>query len=127
MFEPGDVVRFHSANAGKEKFHLCLGENSGNLIYLFLNINSKTGFAGDCVLEDGRIPGLPKSKTGSSVVSFSMVIRRSSEKLKLLGAVKTGKIDKELVGELLAFANSTRALADIDKPLVVEALDAMLT
>lgn len=127
MFEPGDVVRFHSANAGKVKFHLCLGENTGNVTYLFLNINSKTGFAGDCVLEDGKIPGLPKSKTGCTVVSFSMVIRRNSEKLSLLGAVKTGKIDKELVGELLAFANTTKVLSDIDRPLVLDSLEAMLS
>ena len=75
MYEAGGVIRFHSTIAGKEKFHLCLGRTENETIFAFLFLNSGSGFKGDCVLDDGQIPGLPKSPTGKSVVAFSLLVR----------------------------------------------------
>lgn len=125
MYEAGDVVRFHSPVAGKEKFHLCLGRTEHETIFAFLFLNSGTGYKGDCALDDGQIPGLPKSPTGKSVVSFSMLVRVKEEKLALFGAKKTGEIDAHLAGELAAFAKSVGSLNRQERAFVVSALESL--
>lgn len=126
MFKPGDVVRCYSPTAGKTKFHICLIVSTEGDKFSFLFVNSKTGFKGDCILDDGDIPGLPRSEAGISVVSFSMVPRFTDESLKLFDASKVGAIDARVAGELLGFARETKALADIDKVRVVKALEDLL-
>jgi len=121
MYEVGDVVRFHSPIAGKEKFHLCLGCTENETIFAFLFLNSGTGYKGDCVLDDGQIVGLPTSPTGKSVVSFSLVVRMREDKLAMFGATKVGAIDAHLAGELAAFAKSTRSLTRQEQAFVVAA------
>ena len=125
MYEAGDIVRFYSATAGKEKFHLCLGKTENETIFAFLFLNSGSGYRGDCVLEDGRVPGLPKSPTGNTVVSFSQIIRVKEDKLKLWGATKTGAVDGHLAGELSAFADNVRSLTRKEKEFVVSALESL--
>lgn len=125
MYEAGDVIRFHSTIAGKEKFHLCLGRTENETIFAFLFLNSGSGFKGDCVLDDGQIPGLPKSPTGKSVVSFSMIVRVRDEKLPVFGATKTGAIDAHLAGELAAFAKGVRSLTRQEQAFVVSALESL--
>lgn len=125
MFDAGDVVRFHSPQAGKEKFHLCLGRTENSAVFAFLFLNSRSGFRGDCILEDGRIAGLPKSATGETVVSFSQVVRMRMDKLQLFGAVKTGAIDSNLAGELAAFAKGVKSLNKNEKILVISSLESL--
>ena len=127
MFEAGDVVRFLSTTAGKEKFHLCLGRTEHEAIFAFLFLNSGSGYKGDCVLEDGQIPGLPKSPTGQSVVSFSMIVRVREEKLPVFGATKTGEIDAHLAGELAAFAKEVRSITRQEQAFVVSALEGLFS
>jgi hypothetical protein len=122
MYEAGDVIRFHSPIAGKEKFHLCLGRTDNETIFAFLFLNSNFGFKSDCVLDDGQIPGLPKSPTGKSVVSFSLLVRVKEDKLAIFGATKTGAIDPHLAGELAAFAKEVRSLTQQEKAFVISAL-----
>lgn len=125
MYEAGDVVRLHSPTAGKEKFHLCLGRTEHETIFAFLFLNSGTGYRGDCVLDDGQIPGLPKSPTGKSVVSFSLIVRVREDKLPMFGATKTGAIDANLAGELAAFAKGVRSLTRQEQTFVVSALESL--
>lgn len=125
MYEAGDVIRFHSTIAGKEKFHLCLGRTEHDTIFAFLFLNSGSGFKGDCVLDDGQIPGLPKSPTGKSVVSFSLLVRVREDKLPVLGATKTGAIDAHLAGELASFAKAVGSLTRQEKAFVVSALESL--
>lgn len=127
MFEAGDVVRFHSTLAGKEKFHLCLGQTENETVFAFLFLNSRPGYKGDCVLDDGEIAGLPKSPTGKSVVSFSQIIRVKEDKFSVLGATKTGEIDAHLAGELAAFAKVVKSLTRQERALVVSALESLFT
>jgi hypothetical protein len=126
MYDVGDVVRLYSTIAGKEKFHLCLGRTDNGTIFAFLFLNSGTGFKDDCVLDDGQIPGLPKSPTGKTIVSFSMLVRISEEKLPVLGATKTGVIDAHLAGELAPFARRVRSLTQKEQTFVVSALESLL-
>jgi hypothetical protein len=125
MFKAGDVVRFHSPTAGKEKFHLCLGHGEEGPLFAFLFLNSGSGYRGDYVLEDGQIPGLPKSPTGETVVSFSMIVRMGEERLEKFAATKTGEIDAHIAGELAAFAKTTSALTRSEQAFVVSALEAL--
>ena len=125
MYEAGDIIRFHSTIAGKEKFHLCLGRTEDETIFAFLFLNSGSGFKGDCVLDDGQIPGLPKSPTGKSVVSFSLLVRVREDKLSVLRATKTGAIDAHLAGELASFAKAVGSLTRQEKAFVVSALESL--
>ncbi|MCA0961036.1 hypothetical protein [Salipiger bermudensis] len=125
MYEAGDIIRLYSTIAGKEKFHICLGRTENETVFAFLFLNSGSGYKGDCVLDDGEIPGLPKSPTGKSVVSFSQIIRIKEEKLGVLGATKTGTIDAHLAGELAAFAKEVRSLTRQEQAFVVSALESL--
>lgn len=125
MFEAGDVVRFFSPTAGKEKFHLCLGRIENGIVFCFLYLNSGKGYRGDCVLEDGQIPGLPKSPTGETIVSFSAIVRMREDRLAIFGAAKTGKISAATAGDLAAFAKTVRSLNESDKRFVHSALEAL--
>lgn len=125
MFDVGDVVRFHSPTASKEKFHLCLGRTDDGPLLAFLFLNSSPGYRGDCVLEDGQIPGLPKSPTNKTVVSFSLITRMGPERLKKFGATKTGVIDAHIAGELAAFAKAVPTLNRLEKAFVVAALESL--
>jgi hypothetical protein len=127
MYEAGDVVRFHSTIAGKEKFHLCLGRTEQETIFGFLFLNSGHGYKSDCILDDGQIPGLPKSPTGKSVVSFSLLVKVKEDKLAVLGATKTGAIDAHLAGELAAFAKRARSLTRHEQAFVVSVLEGLFT
>jgi hypothetical protein len=125
MFSAGDIVRFHNPGAGKVKFHLCLGKIETSPLFAFLYLNSKSGYRGDYILEDGQIAGLPNSKTGQTIVSFSLVIRIREKQLEIFNAVKTGAIDGRLAGELAAFAQTTAVLTSSEKRLVVSALETL--
>ena len=125
MFEPGDVVRFHSPTAGKVKFHLCLGMDKQGPLFAFLHLNSKSGFKADYILDDGLIPGLPQSATGQTVVSFSVIVRMGEARLTKFGATKTGEIDGHLAGELAAFAKTVASLNAAERALVVHALETL--
>ena len=125
MYEVGDIIRFHSTIAGKEKFHICLGRTEHETILAFLFLNSGSGYKGDCVLDDGQIPGLPKSPTGKSVVSFSQLVRVREDKLAIFGATKTGAIDANLAGELVAFAKGVRSLTRQEQVFVTLALESL--
>ncbi len=126
MFEVGDVVRFFSPTAGKEKFHLCLGWDDTGRRFAFLHLNSESGYRGDFVLNDGRIQGLPISRTGKSVVSFSALVRIGTERLRKFGAEKTGEIDVSIAEELLAFAREVPVLTGPERAFVVSALERCL-
>ncbi|SDY18333.1 hypothetical protein [Citreimonas salinaria] len=126
MFEVGDVVRFHSSTVGKPKYHLCVGyDEHGGPRLAFLFVNSETGYRGDCVFEDGEIPGLPESRTSESIVSFTNITRIGEDKLKLFKAEKVGKISGDVAGVLAAFARDTKVLTAPEKRFVVAALESL--
>ena len=127
MFEVGDIVRFYSPTAGKEKFHLCLGQRGGVPVFAFLHLNSGAGYRGDLPLDDGLAPGLPPSPTGKTVVSFSIVVQISAERLTKFGAQKTGSIDGHLAGDLAGFAKTLTVLSRPDRTFVVAALETLFS
>lgn len=127
MFDVGDVVHFESPTVGKAKFHLCLGRDEhGGPRFAFLYVNSEGGFKGDCVLEDGDIPGLPASRSQQSVVSFTNITRIGERQLQLFRAVRVGRIEPDVAGVLLSFANETPVLTRQERQLAVAAFELLI-
>jgi hypothetical protein len=127
MFDVGDVVRFHSPTAGKEKFHLCLGVSQGSPLLVFLFLNSSYGFKGEYVVEDGVVPGLPRSPTNQTIISFTNLTRMGEDRLAKFGATKTGRIDGHLAGELIAFVKELKVLTKQERIFVITALETLYT
>jgi hypothetical protein len=125
MFDVGDVVAFHSPTVGKRKYHICLGQEDGITKFAFLFVNSETGFKGDCVLEDGEIPGLPISRTDQSVVSFTNITRMGADRLNLFEAESVGRISGDVAGILATFARETKVLNRREKSFVVSSLETL--
>ena len=127
MFEIGDVVHFRSPTVGKPKYHICLGpDEHGGPRLAFLFVNSDGGFRGDCVLDDGDIPGLPVSRTEQSVVSFTNITRLGEKRLEHFDATKVGRISRTVAGTLLAFAKETKVLTRDEKAYVISALAKLI-
>lgn len=122
MFEAGDIVRFYSAISSKTKYHFCLSVGDVGGVHEFLFINSEAGYEGDCVFTDGDIPGLPPSRTGYSVVSFSQIIRVAEHTMKLWRPKVISKASENVIEELLAHAERVRTLSDPDKNKVIDVL-----
>jgi hypothetical protein len=127
MFEVGDVVHFRSPAVGKFKYHLCLGHDEhGGPRFAFLFINSESDYKGECVLEDGDIPGLPTSRTDQSVVSFTNIPRIGLKALEAYDAEVVGRITGDVAGVLLGYAKTTKALTKPEPNLVVAALNSLI-
>ena len=110
---------------GYRKYHICLGVNEQGT-YLFLFLNSENGYQGDCIFPCSEFPTLPLSKTGKSVVSFSMLPRFTGEKLTSLGAKVKGQVDKAVAQTLRKHLNTVRTLANPEKMFVAAALDSLI-
>lgn len=127
MFEVGDVVHFHSPTVGKAKYHICLGpDENGGPRFAFLFVNSEGGFRGDCVLDDGDVPGLPISRTQQTVVSFSNISRIGEKQLALFEATKVGEISGNVAGVLLSFVKDTKILTSKEKKCFIDALGSLI-
>ena len=127
MFSAGDIVRFHSTTASKEKFHLCLGEGVEGPKFAFLYLNSGSGFRGDCSFADGIVLGLPTSATGQTIVSFSQIVRIGEVNLKKYGATKTGQIDASIAATLADFARGTLVLTRAEREFVTAVMKTLCT
>jgi hypothetical protein len=120
----GDIVAFFSDVSGHEKYHICVSTHtdSAAAVFLYINSEAKSGYDADCILNDGRIPGLPKSRTGKSIVSFSQLARANERKLKLYKARKIGVLPVDVARELESFAETVQTLPQPDKKIVLSAL-----
>lgn len=110
---------------GYRKYHICLGVNEQGT-YLFLFLNSENDYQGDCIFPCSAFPTLPPSKTGQSVVSFSMLPRFTGERLTSLGAEVKGRVDKVVAQTLRTHLNTVRTLAKPEKRFVTAALDSLI-
>ena len=118
----GDIVEYKNPQAGKLKYHLCLRPCAPEVSAYFLFINSKSGFAADCVFHDGAFPCIPPSPTGQSVVSFSQLIRASERQLHLFQASIIGQCSPIVAATLATFNTTSNALTRDEKAIVAEAL-----
>ncbi|MCB1528245.1 MAG: hypothetical protein KDJ45_11140 [Hyphomicrobiaceae bacterium] len=110
MFDVGDIVQIYAPTAGKNKYHLCVCCANVDGVEKFLFINSGSGYKADFVVKDGEIDGLPKSPTGDSIISCSIVVRHNQQQLKLYKAKKLSVIKTTTAKKLILFISESNAL-----------------
>lgn len=118
MFTVGDVIRFYSDEAEKQKYHLCISfENH----FLFLNSPKKQVYPGDFVVPCTDIPCLPATESGNSIISCTLIMRKSEAELSTLKAQKIGSVSMELITRLGRFVRASPVLSDDEKDAFCEA------
>lgn len=122
----GEIVLFHSEVAGYPKYHVCVRDTAPPLAAAFLYINSQSGYAGDLVLADGEIAGLPASRTGETVISCSQLIFASSAKLIHWKAEKIGTLSPAVAKKLHTFAKTVTTLTNPERQIVLIALAKLI-
>ena len=126
MFLIGDIVEIYAPIAGHKKYHLCVCGKDVNDVLRFLFINSHDGFEADFPIDDSLLPCLPKSPTGQSVFCCNMIVIYNARQLTLYNAVKLGTLSKEVALGLFKHTQSTKALNDKEKALVIGALESLI-
>jgi len=117
VFSVGEIVLFYNRDAEKPKFHLCVSVDGH---YLFLNTSRR--FYDDAFIFDcSRVP-LPASETGKSSVSCSGVMRFTDHDLTKYKAKSCGKVDRNFLLDLLAFAENCPALSPADLDLILDGI-----
>lgn len=92
----------------------------------FLFLNSEAKFKDHYIVDNGRVPCLPASRTGETCFCFTSIIRMNDQQLQSMRPVTLGQIELQLAMELRAFADTVRSLAPADMRLVKEALDLII-
>lgn len=118
-YSPGDIVRFHSSHAGKKKYHLCVSVGG---YFIFVNSKKRKTFAGDFVIPCTELPFLTPTKSGHSTISCTLIFNMSPRELRTKGAKKMGSISRELMTQLLSFAENSVVLTEEDKEIIVNGL-----
>lgn len=119
MFNPGDVVSFHSKLAGKVKHHLCVNINGH---FLFLNSPKSKVYPADLLVDCSEISCIPATANGQSIVSCNMVVTMTDAQLRAAGARRRGVISRELLLKILTFVENTTVLSDEEKAKVLDGL-----
>ena len=68
-----------------------------------------------------EIPGVPATPTGESIISCSLVMKKSDADLAQLGAKKLGTVSAELLARLARFVRSSPVLTEDEKDAFCEA------
>jgi hypothetical protein len=122
MFEIGDIISVYSPVAGKRKYHLCICIGCEEKSFQFLFLNSKNEFKDTFSFPCERVPCIPRSETGITAFSFSMVPRYSVEQLKIFDAKKLGTLSKDVAQELLDKSNDVKSLPRSQLAAIKDAL-----
>jgi len=118
MFSLGDVIHFYSNEAGKDKFHLCISlENH----FVFLNSPKRQIYPGDFVVACSEIPCLTPTPSGESIISCTLVMKKSDSDLQCLGAKKVGSVSMNLMARIATFVRSSPVLTEDEKDAFCEA------
>lgn len=118
MFSVGDVIGFWSAEAGKTKFHLCISLDGH---YLFVNSPKDRTFPGDMVVSCAEFPFLKPTPSGQSIISCTLVMKKTDDELRAVRAKKLGTVRKELLSQLIKFVMSCPVLTQDERDALIEA------
>lgn len=92
-----DVVEFYSKIAGKNKYHLCIkAPDALDARHAFLFLNSKNKYNDEVTVPSSDIPFLPKSPTGFSVVSLTLVVWVTESDLRIFSALCSKRTNARL-------------------------------
>jgi len=115
----GEVVRFHSPEVGKKKYHLCLSIDNH---FIFLNSPKPRTFLGDFEIDGSKIVGVPPTPEGKSIASCSVVMQFTDAELNQMGAVVVGSVANEVLRDLLIFVENLPTIAPEVRDLIVDNL-----
>lgn len=118
MFALGDVIRFYSIEAGKNKYHLCISLDGH---YIFLNSPKQRIYPGDLIVPCKEFPFLPPTPSGDSVISCTIVMKKSNADLAEHGARKLGSVSIDLLRRVVRFVESSPVLTDEEKETFLNA------
>lgn len=121
MFSLGDILHIDAPIVDHKKYHISLGNNEYEVV-LCLFINSDDRFEGSVSFDDTRFPMLPRSKTGRSAVSLSMLPRYNERQLALFKARKLGELSKDVAVEIATACETAKTLTREEKRFVIERL-----
>ena len=122
MVAVGDILRIYVPSLGKKKYHLCVCVGVGTAAHRFLFLNSEEYFDGTYVVDCTRVPCLPPSDTGKTVVSLNDIPRYNDRQLQTLQAHRMGGLAADVAAELIPFVRSAKVLNRADREMIVEAL-----
>lgn len=119
MHNPGDVVLFWSADAGKEKFHLCI---SLDRKYLFLNSPKARRYEGDLALPCADFPFLDPTPDGESIVCCTLIVAPSAAELKGRRMEVKGTVDRSVLMKIVEYVESSDVIADDERDAILDGL-----
>lgn len=119
MFALGDVLRFHSIEAGKTKYHLCISFD-GN--YLFINSPNMVSYPGDFITPCADFPFLDPTPEGVSVVCCTLVMEKDEATLQKLKAKKLGSVSIDFLRRLVKFVQSNPVMSEDEKEVFLQAV-----
>jgi hypothetical protein len=118
-FLVGDVIRFHSDEAGKVKYHLCISLDGA---YLFLNSPKAITYPGDFLVPCSELPFLAPTEEGYTIISCSLVMKKSDVELITAGAKKLGCVPADVLRDLAEFVSGSQILTDEERENFLEAV-----
>jgi hypothetical protein len=119
MFSPGDIVGVYSHEAGKHKFHLCIGVNGH---YVFVNSPKAIVRPADLYVDNSELPGLMPTATGKSIICCNLVMQKTDAELRSSGAVRKGTCEVALLRKIIKFVEACYVLSEEEKSTVVDGL-----
>jgi hypothetical protein len=120
MFSTGDVVSFFSEEAEKRKFHLCISVGG---YFLFINSpKSYRSFPTDFRVDARHLPFLEERPEGYSIVSCSLVMRKTRSELLKMKAKREGVMPVVIMRELFAFIEASDVIEPATKAQIIDEL-----
>ena len=118
MFALGDVIRFASIEAGKVKYHLCISLEGH---FLFINSPKLITYPGDYLVPCNELPFLAPTPSGQSIISCTLVMKKSDSELRRCGAKKIGSVSLGVIRGLVQFVKLSPVLTEEEKDAFYEA------
>lgn len=119
MFKTGQVVRFRSDVAQKQKYHLCISMDDH---FIFLNSPKNKRFIGDFEINSSDIDGLKPTPEGKSIASCSMVMQFTKQQLIDYNATCVGRVNQSVLSELLLFVEGLTTIETETKNKIIDGL-----
>lgn len=119
MFSPGDIVLFHSEEAAKAKYHLCVNQNGS---FLFINSPKAKSYPADFSVPSTEIDCLEATSEGYSIVSCTHLTVVDDAVLRRLRAKKIGDMPNRVLLRLIAFVEKTPVLSTEEKESIISGL-----
>jgi hypothetical protein len=118
MFSVGDVIELWSIEAGKPKYHLCISLDGH---YLFVNSPKFRTYPGDMVVSCTEFPFLDPTPSGQSIISCTLLMKKTDAELRACRAKKRGAVRKDLLSQLIKFVMNCPVLTQDERDYIIDA------